>query len=493
MAPARRSARQRIRLFPPNVRRLGGLLACGCVLAAFASEVGAVDWEIEPGVSIAENYSDNIRLAPPGQEEDDFVTEVIPQLSMRGESRRFFLNLFADLQFLHYARNSEADTMNPQLRAVGNAELVEELFFVDLTSTYRQENTDSFGRLASDTVSLTNNQNDLFTLLVSPFLRHRFGTFMDGELRYTYDKVDRIDVKDDSEGNAGRVEFVSGSQFELVPWLAYYDYSNEESDSSGSSTFERGEFRGTYFVNRKIGIQLGTGYERVEFDLPPTDEDTVTWRAGLTLRPSPRTLLEGGMEHRVFGDAPFVTFSHTSRRTSIILNYREDITTTNRIRLDQNFIPVVDSFGNPVLDVDTGEAITIAVDEPTQVNEVVVTKRLDGTLAVEGVRTNVSLSAFGTRREFEVSPDENIYGVELNANRRLSSSLTARAWGAFSHWQFEDSDSDRDRWQVGLGVEKQFARDLFGHIDARHVTQTSDNPADEYDENRISVQLEKVF
>ena len=482
-----------IRASSPSVRCLQWSLAFLCLLVMLAAEVHAVEWRFRPRVSVAETYSDNINLAPDGGERHDFVTDVSPGFSLRGEGRRVFLDLFYNLQYLNYARDTRNDRFNHQLRAVGNAELLEDLFFVDLRSSYRQENTDSLGRLASDTLSVTGNENDVFTFLVSPYLRRRFGTFMDAELRYTHDRVERIDLDDDSTGNSGRFELTSGSEFQSLPWLMYYQYTNEDSDRSGTSIFERGEARGTYFLTRKIGIQFGGGYERIKFDFPPRDDDEITWRAGLTLRPTPRTVLEGGIEHRIFGDAPFVSLSHRSRRTAVTLSYSENITTTNRIRLDRVFLPVVDVFGDPILDPDTGEAVRIPVDLPTQVNEVVVNKSLNGNLAVQGIRTVAGLAVFGARREYEISPDEQVYGLRLYADRSLNPVMSAGAWGEWSRREFDSAAPDRDRWEVGLRLRREFTPDFSGNIAARHITQTSDSPADEFDENRISLQLNKAF
>ena len=53
------------------------------------------------------------------------------------------------------------------------------------------------------------------------------------------------------------------------------------------------------------------------------------------------------------------------------------------------------------------------------------------------------------------------------------------------------SFEDRTPWYVNVGLTHQFTPHLSAGLNAGDVTQTSDNPSDEFDENRVSVQLNK--
>ena len=57
----------------------GGVYALLGLSSAFA-----IDFRVVPSLRIEETYSDNIRLATKGQEQDAFVTEITPGISIRG-------------------------------------------------------------------------------------------------------------------------------------------------------------------------------------------------------------------------------------------------------------------------------------------------------------------------------------------------------------------------------------------------------------------------
>ena len=61
------------------------------------SHTGAAEWKITPGLDLKETYTDNVRLAPPGHEKSDFITQVNPGISQSGTGPRLKLNAPAPL------------------------------------------------------------------------------------------------------------------------------------------------------------------------------------------------------------------------------------------------------------------------------------------------------------------------------------------------------------------------------------------------------------
>ena len=59
--------------------------------------------------------------------------------------------------------------------------------------------------------------------------------------------------------------------------------------------------------------------------------------------------------------------------------------------------------------------------------------------------------------------------------------------------EFDGATPDRTRYQVGIGLNREFSKNFSGRIDARHITQDSDEPNLNYDENRITLMLNKYF
>jgi len=469
------------------------LLIAACLFVLVVESLQAAEWRFRPRLTVEGTYSDNITLTPDG--ESDFVTDISPGFTLNGKGRRFFFDVFYNLQYLHYAQNTGSNRFNNYLQVLGNGEVAEDLFFIDLRSTVRPENISNRPNTANSSISITDNVTNVYTFGISPYLTHRFGSFMDGEARYSFDRVEYEESsRSDSSTNAIFLNLKSGRAFQTFTWDTFYRWRQEDPEVGQVITFQRIEAAGSYHFNRKAAVVFGTGYEDNEFlGSQITDTTAVTWLAGVRLTPNPRTLLEGGAQNRFFGTAPYLNIEYRSGRTAFGLHYNEDVTTNNQVRSNQTFVPLLDPFGDPILDPDTGEATRIPIDSPGIRNEVLVIQQLDGTLAFRGQRTDVGFTVLGTRRDFQFSPNEDVYGIRAFATRRLSRRTSVRLSGRMTRSEFDGPTPNRTQWEVGIDLNRQFSSDFSGRIALFHITQDSKDPAFNYDENRLTLGITKFF
>jgi uncharacterized protein (PEP-CTERM system associated) len=124
---------------------------------------------------------------------------------------------------------------------------------------------------------------------------------------------------------------------------------------------------------------------------------------------------------------------------------------------------------------------------------VLVNQQLDGTIAFRGQRTDVGFTLFGSRRDFELSPNEDVYGINAFATRRVSRLTSVRLSGRATRSEFEGPTANRTQWEVGIDLNRQFSKDFSGRISFVHVTQDSKDPTLEYDENRVRLGITKYF
>ena len=469
------------------------LLIAVCLCLLVIETVQAAEWRFRPRVTVRETFSDNINLSATDPEHD-FVTDISPGFTLNGTGRRFFLNVFYNLQYLDYARDTAEDTFNNQFQLVGNGEVVQDLFFIDLRGSVRQSIITNRANTPNSTISASDNLTDTYSAVISPYLLHRFGSFMDGEARYTYSRVDNSTGRSGSESNAALLDFKSGTQFQTVTWNTFYRGYRENPELGQTITFQRAEINGRYHFNRKVALLFGTGYEDNEFFTLKTESTSaVTWLAGLSLTPNPRTFLEGGAQNRFFGVAPFVNATYRSKRTALAFHYSEDLTTTNQSVSGTTFIPLLDPFGDPILDPNTGDAIEVPIDSLGIQNQVLVRRRFDGTIAVRGRRTDVGVTLFDTQRDFQISPDEEVYGATAFVNRRISRPTSIRLWARATRSEFDGPTPNRTQWQVGIGLNRQFSKNFSGRVDYRYINQDSKDANLDYDENRITLMLTKYF
>ena len=98
--------------------------------------VKAGDWDITPRLTVGGGYSDNIFLEPKGT--GDWIGEVTPGISLRGESARMSAFLDYQLQNVFFLDNSDGNSSYNQLNSGATAELSKDLFFVDASAAAGQ-------------------------------------------------------------------------------------------------------------------------------------------------------------------------------------------------------------------------------------------------------------------------------------------------------------------------------------------------------------------
>ncbi|MGI0014804.1 MAG: TIGR03016 family PEP-CTERM system-associated outer membrane protein, partial [Nitrososphaera sp.] len=96
-------------------------------------------WTIIPDFIIGETYTDNVGLTS-SQTTDDFITQLNPGIQVLGDTRRVAFDLNYDLQHLVYANNPDFNDTFHRLFSAVNAELVEQIIFLDADATITQQN-----------------------------------------------------------------------------------------------------------------------------------------------------------------------------------------------------------------------------------------------------------------------------------------------------------------------------------------------------------------
>lgn len=475
------------------MQRRGSLLLLLSLIVSMGSWPSAAvgEWMVKPRISVREIYTDNIELAP-NDRDDQFVTEVIPGVFVRGDGRRFRLDLLFNLDAVLFPSGDFDNNVYPQLQAAGTAEVIEELLFLDIDSTISQTNADNTRRLASDNISQTGNRIDTYTYRVSPFLRNRMGSFAQSELRYTFDEVINEGDTVNSKAHRGRLQIDSGSRFARLPWELFADVQTVDFDDGATVDLRLAGAKLRYRIRRQFSIFGSSGYEFNDFDTNRNDEKDVFWQAGAAWTPSPRTSFEGGYGERFFGGNFFFNIEHQRRRFVFRAAFEEDVSLTRDVELDAQLVRLEDPFGQPI--AEPSGNIRVATNRPTSVSEVFVRKRFDGSLAFRGRRTGVVLEGFHEVREFqETLDDETVIGASADIARRLSRRATLRIGGRWEKTDFRAGAREDTRWEGSVGLAHRIARSLDGLIEYRYTNQDSDDRDVDFEENRITLSLSVKF
>ena len=83
------------------------LLSMSTALAGlFACPAWAAKWDIVPTLTLVETYSDNISLTPDRTKQSDWVTQVVPGISIAATGERLRFNFVYAPEFTYYAQGT---------------------------------------------------------------------------------------------------------------------------------------------------------------------------------------------------------------------------------------------------------------------------------------------------------------------------------------------------------------------------------------------------
>ena len=479
---------------------------------------------ITPSLTLKETYSDNIRLAPPGSETSDWVTEIDPGISLTETGSNLKFSAVYQMQNIFYAKERDSSRTYHYLSAGAKAKLVDNLLFVDGNANVNQQNIFLFGPQPANT-NITGNRTTVFTYSISPYLRHDFDALASSELRYIHDEVrTRENALSDSTGDSALFNVTSGPAFSRFGWGLHYskqtiDYSLYPTAKTEISS---GDLR--FPITPKFSLIATQGYEKYGYSIGQNTGGPF-WTGGFSWTPSARTSIEYSTGYRFFGKTYALDASLHSRNTVWSVNYSEDIT-TNRSQflipatidtasvLDQLFTP---SIPDPVLRKQFIDNFILYNGLPPSLAENInyfstgyfLQKRLQASVALKSARSTLILSAYDSSRESltSLTTSSSLFGTSnlvTNENTEdtggdalwiwsLSprTNITAKTSYTVSHAIL--TNITQKNWLTRLAMTRQFRPKLDGSVELRRNQSHSDQIGGGYLENAIIASLLMTF
>ncbi|MBI5742156.1 MAG: TIGR03016 family PEP-CTERM system-associated outer membrane protein [Nitrospirae bacterium] len=231
---------------------------------------------ITPGVSIREEYNDNLLLTESGAE-DDFITTITPNLAVEySPGKMLDLKLDYSLNFRFYSRHDEfndtslKDSQNIDFQA--HAAPLSRVF-IDVADTYRRVPVDIRERFAADNLLVNMTENNIFS--VSPYTVLPIGRAVAATMGYQYQNIwYRAEEDTDSESHSAFLTLSRKILTNLSGELRYKYYIYlpesevagiiEEYNSHRASVFAAYEVTPDFVIKGEVG--------RAEFDYEATDD-----------------------------------------------------------------------------------------------------------------------------------------------------------------------------------------------------------------------------
>ena len=305
-------------------------LAAAMLLAAPASHA---QWTVTPGVNLLETYTDNVDLRDDDQANAQWVTELRPYVSIAGESRR--LKGRASASWSQYAYSDKDSMRNPtDSRRNYDASLlgtiVDQMLYVDASASRSRSNILPFGPAASDNPFSRDNQTDVKTWRISPYLVRRIGRDASMQLRYTRDSVDSGErsVFGTSTGDTVMLNLASGAELNAFGWGLNYMRQDIENRLVGESSSEAVNGSLRYRFSRVWTATATAGYDTFNFEGPGPGSSGRNWSVGGIWTPSTRTSVQASVGRHLYGQTGSLAATLRARRAVWDIQYGDAITSS---------------------------------------------------------------------------------------------------------------------------------------------------------------------
>ncbi len=290
-------------------------------------------WDVMPRVSLYERYSDNVGLRRDDEARSQWVTELRPSVAVTGKSRRLNVAAFASWQQYYYSDKDEVrspvdsrQTYSANLQGT----LVDQMMYVDARASKSNQNIVAFGPGALDNPYSRENQTDVKTWSISPYLVRRIGRDASMQLRYTRDSVDGglRSTYGSTTGDTVLLNLASGAQLRTLGWGLTYVRQDIDNRLLGESSSEvvTGSLRHQF--SRSWAATATAGHDTYDFEGPGPETKGHNWSVGGVWTPSTRTSIQASAGRHLYGKTGALNATVRSRRTVWDVQYSDAITSS---------------------------------------------------------------------------------------------------------------------------------------------------------------------
>jgi uncharacterized protein (PEP-CTERM system associated) len=283
------------------------------------------EWTLGLGAVGSLIFTDNVTLAPPGQEQEDIVLGLSFPIVVRRDGRGLKAQIDYTPTFYQYANTRPSNEVQHNLRSLLTFEPVQDFFFVDATANIQPTYISPLGPRPISGGNVTENQTQQTLVGISPYIRHErssgwsylvrndnlWNTYNTSQLASSFTSK----IAADAKSPPARLRY--GFDYSYI-------YTRYESQPTTYSE-QVARVRPILAATRRLELSARLGYESNYYF---SRYSGAVYGGGLDWTPTPRTKLSGFVEHRFFGPSYGVDFSHRTRLTAWRLNATRSTYTT---------------------------------------------------------------------------------------------------------------------------------------------------------------------
>ncbi|MEO8837727.1 MAG: TIGR03016 family PEP-CTERM system-associated outer membrane protein [Herbaspirillum sp.] len=508
-----------------NASRFGVAISIltACNFFTFTTDALAADWLVTPTLRLGESYTDNVRLAPAGKEESDFISSVSPGLSVTGNGQGLKFKANYDYQYLYYANNSQGKGYH-HLDATTKVTLARDWLFFDGAASIGQQPISAFGTQTTSNYNLADNQTTVKTFTASPYLRHDFNGWATSELRYTHQSLGTgSDTLSSSSSDSLGWNINSDPSFRQLAWglNARAQQNRMARTESISSSTAGGNLR--YMVTPQFYLTATAGYDKYDYISAPgaSNPSGKYYTGGFSWSPTNRTNISASAGKKFYGNTYSLSSSVRSRATLLRLSYDESIMTTqsqfalNMLNSTSQYLN--DLFRTAIPDdtqrqlavdqfiLSNGLPATLSQPVSYLTNQFFLQKSLTASVAITGARNTLLFNAFNIKQNLQSNDASGIQpgftsvgnlnqlGFNATWNLRITPLTTTTVSAYFSKSKENSSNNESQLRVFRAAVTSRIQPKVDGIVELRHTEQSSVGIGSAYTENAVSAFVSMKF
>lgn len=497
----------------------------------YCTQPHALTWTLTPSLQLQEVYSDNIRLAKPGNEKSAFVTAVNPGISMTGQSARTSVRLNYRMQNLYNAGGNNGLTINNQLQYNSHNTFITNRLFLDSISSISQQNVNT-NQIGTTNINGSGNSATVTTFGLSPYWTPRFGSYASGMARINFNTTTTnrnappsnlnsnpsLTSLSDTATLAEFLQLNSGSKFQRLNWGL--SLSNSKSYRSNSNlqnpSFQNANAIVKPYINRYFSLFAQGGYSKNNFQSTTnSNKSGIYYTFGGQWTPSQRYSIAAGAGNNNFvavnisplqrlswsttyrkntigtssgqnsgfgssqgsgqglgqnaGESWQTALRYKTRRSTWSITHNNNTTTVQQILAQNQVFPTPDQTGNPEDPIPNPRVL----NNPNFTDEVIVTKTWNFSVSYNPGKSTLSATAYDQDYKFQVSGNDQITkGLSASWSWPFTNKTSAFIRPLWQKTENKNSLNDNQYYEVTIGMRQSITNRLNGTIDFRHGEQT---------------------
>lgn len=367
-------------------------------------------WRFQPSISGTAGYSDNINLAPKGQEKSDFYAIVAPRFRLVGDAARLKTVIDYQLQTYYYASSGTSNRPSHSLAATARFEAIKDFFFVDGLASISQASISPLGAAPVANGTVNANRTETRTFSLSPYVR---GVIARADIEYLFRYSQAwTDTASSALSNSQSREWIAhlNSAPSRVGWN--FDYSRRYTDFSGRPSFSAETLRFRPYYQADPALRVYGSFGRESNNYATANQSGTIYGAGADYQPNGRLVVNLLWEERFFGPSYSARISNRTPLSAWHIGYSRTSTsfpeqsliipTTAAQLVDAAFVsrfpdPVARQAAVQQFLQQNGIPANLSTPLTFFTNSIFLIDRVDGSFVLTGARNTLALAAFWSK------------------------------------------------------------------------------------------------